>query len=95
MNFMVRKKSRQVSAKKVGRPPEGVDAHGKPMRIRDYPKLLITIRPEMHARLKAMAVTLEKPAWKIVEEATNLYFEGLSAKDQRTIQRVARQAKLL
>jgi hypothetical protein len=76
--------------KKPGRPPGEKDADGKPFRVRDYPTLLISIRPDVRGRLKAMSHALRKPAWRIVEEGINLYFNAMAPNEQRTVKRAAK-----
>ncbi len=78
-------------SKRIGRPPEGSGKKGEPERIRDYPKLLVTIRPAVRSRLKAMAAVEERPAWQIVEDALALYFEQLPAEQRRAVQSAARR----
>jgi hypothetical protein len=75
----------------MGRPPEGSGKKGEPERIRDYPKLLVTIRPAVRSRLKAMAAAEERPAWQIVEDALGQYFERLPAEQRRAIQSAVRR----
>jgi hypothetical protein len=57
----------------MGRKPEGLGKGREPKRIRDYPKLLVTIRPKVHDALKRIAAREERPMWKIIEEAIQLY----------------------
>ena len=77
--------------KRMGRPPEGLGKKGEPERIRDYPKLLVTIRPTVRTRLKAMASTENRPAWQIVEDALSLYFEQLPTEQRRSVQAAMRR----
>ena len=77
--------------KRMGRPPEGSGKKGEPERIRDYPKLLVTIRPAVRTRLKAMASLESRPAWQIVEEALALYFDHLPPERRRSIQAAMRR----
>jgi hypothetical protein len=77
-------------SKRIGRPPEGSGKKGEPQRIRDYPKLLVTIRPAVRTRLKAMASVESRPAWQIVEDALAMYFERLPAGKRRAVQSAAR-----
>jgi hypothetical protein len=79
------------SSKRMGRPPEGSGKKGEPERIRDYPKLLVTIRPAVRSRLKAMSAVESRPAWQIVEDALTIYFDQLPAAQRRTIQVAVRQ----
>ena len=57
----------------MGRKPQGLGKQGEPKKIRDYPKLLITIRPSIRTKLKRMAAREKRPMWKIVESALLLY----------------------
>ena len=57
----------------MGRKPEGLGMKGEPKRIRDYPKLLVTIRPSIRAKLKRLAARENRPMWKIVEDAIAQY----------------------
>ncbi len=78
--------------KRMGRPPEGSGRRGEPERIRDYPKLLVTIRPAVRARLKAIAVSENRPAWQVVEDAINVYFAQLPPDRRRSAQTAMRRA---
>ena len=79
------------TSKRMGRPPEGSGKKGEPERIRDYPKLLVTIRPMVRSKLKAIAAIESRPAWQIVEDAIALYFEQLSQEHRRSVQSVMRR----
>ncbi len=72
--------------KRPGRPPAGLGKQGEPEKIRDYPKLLITMRPSVKTRLKAIAEHEDRPVWKVVEDAIDLYTHQLSRKDRRTVE---------
>ncbi len=76
---------------RLGRPPEGLGKKGEPERIRDYPKLLVTIRPAVHARLKAIASVEERPAWQVVEDALALYFDQLPPENRRAVESEVRE----
>ncbi len=80
----------EEASKRMGRPPEGSGKKGEPDRIRDYPKLLVTIRPAVRSQLKAMAAVEQRPAWQIVEDALSVYFEQLPAVRRRAVQAAAR-----
>jgi hypothetical protein len=64
----------------MGRKPEGLGKSGEPKRIRDYPKLLVTIRPKVHNALKRLAKREKRPMWKIIEDAIQLYQKTNSRK---------------
>jgi len=75
-----------------GRPPAGLGRDGEPERIRDYPKLLITMRPSVKAKLKAIAEHEGRPVWKVVEDAVHLYGSQLPAADRRTVEALVKRA---
>ena len=77
--------------KRMGRPPEGLGKKGEPERIRDYPKLLVTIRPAVRSRLRAMASVENRPAWQIVEDSLAMYFDQLSPERRRAVQTAVRR----
>jgi hypothetical protein len=66
----------------MGRKPEGLGRQGEPKKIRDYPKLLVTIRPSVKTKLKRISARENLPMWKIIEAAIQLY-EQTKAKKQR------------
>jgi hypothetical protein len=76
----------KAAHKRMGRPPEGSGKKGEPERIRDYPVLLITIRPTMKRKLKAISSAEDRPVWQIVEDAVELYFGQLAVGLRRAIQ---------
>lgn len=78
------------SSKRMGRPPEGLGKKGEPERIRDYPKLLVTIRPFVRNRLRAMASVENRPAWQIVEDSLSIYFDQLPSESRRAVQAAMR-----
>jgi hypothetical protein len=77
--------------KRMGRPPEGTGKKGEPERIRDYPKLLVTIRPVVRSKLKAIASAESRPAWQIVEDAVALYFDQLPDEKRRAVHAAIRR----
>jgi hypothetical protein len=81
----------QESRKRMGRPPEGAGRRGEPEKIRDYPRLLITIRPSVKAHLRAIAEHENRPVWKVVEAAIQFYGGQLPLNDRRAIEVVARR----
>lgn len=58
-----------------GRPSQGSGKKGEGKRIRDYPLLAVTIRPEVRDKLNARAAEEERPSWRIVEDAILMYLE--------------------
>jgi hypothetical protein len=67
----------------MGRKPEGLGKSGEPKRIRDYPKLLVTIRPEVHNALKRAATREKRPMWKIIDDVFRLY-QNTNARKRRS-----------
>jgi len=72
----------------MGRPPAGKGSEGEPERIRDYPKLALTIRPTTKAKLDAVAVIEGRPAWKVVEDGIDAYIGNLAAEDRKAVHAV-------
>ena len=69
----------------MGRPPEGLGKKGEPERIRDYPKLLVTIRPGVRQQLKAIAAIENRPAWQVVEDALARYYDTLAPDARKSV----------
>ncbi len=82
----------ETPPKPRGRPPEGLGKKGEPDRIRDYPRLLFTMRPATRARLKAIAEHEDRSEWRVVEDGIALYFERLTPKDRRAVEAIVRKA---
>ena len=80
----------EPTKKRVGRPSEGSGKKGEPERIRDYPKTLVTIRPTVLARLKAIAVVENRAAWQVVEDALAAYFEQMPPEVRRAVRAAIR-----
>ena len=76
--------------KKRGRPATGLGRDGEPSRIRDYPRLRVTVRPSTKDRLEALAQYQSRPVWKIVEDGVNLYFDKLQDESPRLAEVIAR-----
>lgn len=70
---------------KRGRRPSDVNADGKPEKTSEYPKLTVSMRPEVKARLDAVSMLMKLPAWKIVEAALDCYVETVPPEDRRLI----------
>lgn len=77
--------------KRIGRPPEGLGESGEPEKIRDYPKLLITIRPTVKVALKAIAEFEERPAWRVVEDGITQYLKGMTPKARRAVEKIRQE----
>lgn len=67
---------KSASKRGPGRPPEGLNKAGEPLRIRDYPRVLFTMRPATRRKLQAAAKTEGRPEWRIVDDALGRYFEA-------------------
>ena len=55
--------------KRIGRPPGGSGKAGEPAKIRDYPKLALTIKPVTKALLKSASMIEGRSEWLIVDDA--------------------------
>jgi hypothetical protein len=80
----------QPQKKRAGRPPTGLGKKGEPSRIRDYPTLRVTVRPTTKSRLFAISEHEERPAWRVVEDGVNLYFDRMAPKDRRAVEALAK-----
>jgi hypothetical protein len=72
----------------MGRKPQGLGRQGEPKRIRDYPKLLVTVRPRIKAILDRVAIQEDRPKWKIVEDAIKLYEQSTGQKRRPASKRI-------
>ncbi len=68
----------------MGRKPQGLGKGLEPKKIRDYPKLLVTIRPSAKIKLKRMAARENRPMWKVVDDAIKLYEQAHHKKQRRS-----------
>ena len=80
-------------SKKRGRPPSGLGKNGEPARIRDYPRLRVTVRPATKDRLVAVALHESRPTWKVVEDGINLYFAKMAKADRLAADALARRLR--
>ena len=79
--------------KRRGRPPEGLGTKDEPGRIRDYPRLLFTMRPTTKAKLKTIAEYENRSEWRIVDEGIAVYLAKLAPKDRRAIEAILKESK--
>ena len=84
----------QPPRKRAGRPPAGLGKKGEPARIREYPTLRVTVRPATKDRLVAVAKHEDRPAWKVVEDGINLYFDQMPPKDRRAVEAIVKHPAL-
>jgi predicted DNA-binding protein len=68
--------------RRIGRPPAGA-REGE--RVKDYPQLSIRVPVEFKARLNALSAVTGLSQWRLVTEAINCFFDGLSANDQELV----------
>ncbi|HXJ44287.1 MAG TPA: hypothetical protein VNH18_33680 [Bryobacteraceae bacterium] len=54
------------------------------------PTSTIPARPETRARINALAELEQRPAWKVVESAINLYFEQKSTRERHQVNAIAK-----
>lgn len=80
------------SKPRAGRPPQGSSTLDGQERIRDYPKLAITVRPGTRARLNAAAAVEQRSAWKIVDDAINAYVERMPSSERKMVDAIAKRA---
>ena len=77
--------------RKPGRIPVGVSADGKPELVSQYPKLTISMKPSMKAKLEAVSTLTRLPAWRIVDEALTTYLETVGPEDRKAVENMARR----
>lgn len=77
--------------KRVGRPPGGSGKAGEPEKIRDYPKLNVTIKAATKALLRAASMVEGRSDWLIVDDAITQYVERMSVADRRAIEGLAKR----
>jgi hypothetical protein len=77
--------------KRIGRPPGGSGKAGEPEKIRDYPKLNVTIKPATKALLRAASMVEGRSDWLIVDDAITKYIEQMPAQDRRAIEGLAKR----
>jgi hypothetical protein len=82
-----------VKKQHAGRPAQGSIKDDGQERIRDYPKLAITVRPDTRAKLNAVAAVEQRSSWKIVDDAINQYVSRLSPSDRKMVDTIAARAK--
>lgn len=72
---------------KMGRPPSGIDEEGRPILVsQKYPKTTIYMTPKLEAKLEALGLIKHKAAWRIIEEALEMYMSKLPADDRKLIE---------
>jgi predicted DNA-binding protein len=68
--------------RRIGRPPAGARQGEK---VKDYPQLSIRVPVEFKARLNALSAVTGLSQWRVITEAINCMFDGLSAADQALV----------
>jgi predicted DNA-binding protein len=68
--------------RRIGRPPAGA-REGE--RVKDYPQLSIRVPAEFKARLNALSAVTGLSQWRVITEAINCFFEGMSSHDQQLV----------
>ncbi len=68
--------------RRIGRPPAGAREGEK---VKDYPQLSIRVPVEFKARLNALSAVTGLSQWRVVTEAIDCFFDGLSASDQALV----------
>ncbi|HZT76036.1 MAG TPA: hypothetical protein VFA27_05225 [Vicinamibacterales bacterium] len=68
--------------RRIGRPPAGAREGEK---VKDYPQLSIRVPVEFKVRLNALSAVTGLSQWRVVTEAINCFFDGLSDTDQELV----------
>jgi predicted transcriptional regulator len=77
---------RMKERRRAGRPPAGAK-EGE--RVKDYPQLSIRLPLEFKARLNALSAVTGLSQWRVIVEAINCFFEGLSPRDRERVNGVS------
>lgn len=68
--------------RRIGRPPAGARDGEK---VKDYPQLSVRVPNEFKARLNALSAVTGLPQWRLITEAIDCFFNGLSDRDQELV----------
>jgi predicted DNA-binding protein len=68
--------------RRVGRPPAGAREGEK---VKDYPQLSIRVPHELKARLHAMSAVTGLSQWRVVVEAIDCLFHGMTPNDRALV----------
>lgn len=63
--------------------------HGE--KVKDYPQLSIRVPVEMKVRLNALSAVTGLAQWRVVVEAIDCFFHGLSANDRELVDGVSQR----
>ncbi len=77
---------RRANRRRAGRPPAGAREGEK---VRDYPQLSIRVPHEFKARLTAMSAVTGLSQWRVIVEAIDCFFNGLSETDKALVRGLA------
>lgn len=79
-----------MAKQRMGRPAAGPDGE----KVSEYPTLTISMRAETKARLKALSTITHEPAWRLLEEALEVYIRtNLSRTDLEALDATARSMR--
>jgi predicted transcriptional regulator len=73
-------------AKRMGRPPAGRDADGRPVPTRSYPQLTVRIRPGAKEDLDLLADHAGVSQGAMIERAIDAYMRSLPASTKKTLE---------
>ena len=68
--------------RRIGRPPAGARDGEK---VKDYPQLSVRVPIEFKARLNALSAVTGLSQWRLITEAIDCFFNGLSDRDQELV----------
>jgi predicted DNA-binding protein len=72
--------------RRAGRPPAGAREGEK---VKDYPQLSIRVPIEIKARLNALSAVTGLAQWRVVVQAIDCFFKGLSPHDRALVSGVS------
>jgi predicted DNA-binding protein len=71
-----------IRHRRAGRPPAGAKDGEK---VRDYPQLSIRVPTEFKCRLNALSAVTGRAQWRVIVDAINCFFDGLSETDRELV----------
>ena len=76
-----------TKSKRMGRPPAGPGG----VKVEDLPRFTLRLEPETKSLLQAAAEVLDRPAWRIGQDAIAAYLAALPTKKRRQAEALARR----
>ena len=73
----------RTGIKKVGRPAVGSDGAE---RVSDWPRLVVTLKPEVRMTVDALSAVLRKRPWEVIQGSVEAYLRQIDEEDRKLVQ---------